>query len=157
MSYFLPKLFSIYDKRSLRFWKQIYASKGIQWYLILRHRISIRFSSGEYGGRKKINKSFSSHSLTLVMNFFDLWIGELSSITTVFLTICPMKLSIKLMNFSELNVVSSTSKNSLFLRFINPTTFRDFPLAAGNNIGFSFVCQAYGTFGVSPKWLSSPK
>ena len=40
--------------------------------MILRHRISIRFNSREYGGRKKINKSFSFHSLIFAMNFFYL-------------------------------------------------------------------------------------
>jgi hypothetical protein len=65
--------------------------------------------------------------------------------------VCAKKLSIKQINLSVLNVDSSSSKYSLFLRVIRPTTFRNFPLAAGSKIGFSFVCQAYGTFGVSPK------
>jgi len=157
MSYKTPKLQSTYVKRSLRFWKLRYASKGNHWYLILRHRISIRFSSGEYGGKKKINKSFSFHSLIFAMNFLDLWIGELSRITTVFFTIWFAKPSIKAMSVSVLKVDSLTSKKRLFLRFIKPTTFRNLPLAAGRSIGLPLVCQAYGTLGVSPKWLSSPK
>jgi hypothetical protein len=61
------------------------------------------------------------------------------------------------MILSELNVVSFTSKNKWFLRLINPTTFKNLPLAAGNTIGANLVCHAYGILGVSPKWLSSPK
>ena len=85
------------------------------------------------------------------MNFFDLCIGELSSITMVFLTVCATKLSIKQITLSVLNVDSSTPKKSLFLRFRIPTIFRNLPLTTGSNIGFSLVYQAYGTFGVSPK------
>lgn len=157
MSYNTPKLLSTYANRSLRLWKLRYASKGNHWYLILRHRISIRFSSGEYGGKKKISKSLSFHSWIFAMNFFDLWIGELSRITTVFLTVLSENLSIKAISVSVLNVDSLTSKKSSFLRLIKPTTFRNLPLAAGSSIGFSLVCHAYGTLGVSPKWLSSPK
>ena len=157
MSYFTPTFCKTCNKRSLRFWKQRYASKLSHWYLILRHNISIKFNSGEYGGKKKMYTSCSLHCWILALNFLDLCIGELSSITIVFFIVCATKLSIKQINLSVLNVDSSTSKNSLFLRFITPTTFRNLPFAAGNNIGFSLVCQAYGTFGVSPKWLSSPK
>lgn len=157
MSYSLPKLFNRYDSRSLRFWKQIYASKGNQSYLILRHNISIRFNSGEYVERKKKYKSFSSHSFIFAVNLLDLWIGELSNITMVFFVILCINLSIIPISLSELNVVSLISKKGSFLRFIKPKTFKNVPLAAGNNIGLSFVCHAYGTFGVSPKCLSSPK
>jgi len=65
--------------------------------------------------------------------------------------ICATKLSGKLMILSVLNLVSSASKKSLFLRVTNPITYRNFSLVARSNIGFSFVYQAYGKLGISPK------
>ena len=51
MIHFVPILFSVSFKRSLRFWKLRKASKGSHLYLMNRQRISILFSSGEYGGK----------------------------------------------------------------------------------------------------------
>jgi len=67
------------------------------------------------------------------------------------LIICSTKPFIKSIILSVLKVDSSTCENKLFLQDINPTTFRNLPLAAGNNKGLFLSCHAYGPFGVSPK------
>jgi hypothetical protein len=142
MSYFTPTFCNIFNNRSLRFWKQRYASKLSYWYLILRHNISIKFSSGEYGGKKKIYTSCSLHPCILAWNFLRPVYRWIIKYHNCFLIVCSTNWSIKQLNLSVLNVDSSISKNSLFLRFIKPTTFRNLPLTAGSNIGFSFVYQA---------------
>ena len=60
--------------------------------------------------KSKSKHLFLSIFLCLDINFFDLWIEELSRITIVFLMVCSTKRFLKQMILSELKVVSSISK-----------------------------------------------
>ena len=140
----MPTFCKTRNNCTLRFWKQRYVSKLRHWYLILRHNISVKFIWLNTEVKRKYLHLTLSQLLILAVNFFDLCIGELSSITILFNSL-GKKIVHKQINLSEFNVDSSTSKKSLFLWFINPTTIINLLLTAGSNIGFSLVCQAYCT------------
>jgi hypothetical protein len=61
MIYFVPIRLSISFNCFLRLLKFRKASKGNHLYLMNLQSISIMFSSGEYGGKKNMNKSCFSH------------------------------------------------------------------------------------------------
>src|SRR5260370_1550591 len=78
---------------SLNAFRHVYAENGSQVYLMRRHRISIRFNSGEYGLRYLIiNPCFFQYSIRS-SNSSLRWMEALSTTTTVFVVIVCQKAS----------------------------------------------------------------
>src|SRR5512143_3730125 len=76
--YVEPTRLEMARRASLSVAKLVYALKGNPSYLILRQRISIRFNSGQYGGRKWTPTPFANHRSKHGVTASLWWIGALS-------------------------------------------------------------------------------
>lgn len=138
----MPMSFKTWFKRSLRFWMLRKASRGNHLYLMNRHNISILLSSGEYGGKKKIYKSWFFQCLILALNNLLLCIGALSNTITVFLVILEQKSSKYLTNSIDLILPSVIWYWILESIVINPHTVNLFDFRQERSIWLFFCCHA---------------
>lgn len=127
---------------SLRFWKLRKASRGNHLYFMNLHNISILFSSGEYGGRKKIYKSCFFQWLILDLNNLLLCMGALSKTITVLLVIILQKSSRYLTSSIVLILPSVMWYWIAESIVINPNTVNLFDFRQGRSIWLSFCCHA---------------
>src|SRR6266446_240580 len=113
---------------SLNALRHAYAEKGNQVCLIRRHRMSIRFNSGEYGGRYLMtNPCFFQYGIRS-SNSSLVWIDALSMTTTVFFVIVRQKASKHAITTPVWMDSSNINGCKSLWRFINPSTFEFIPI-----------------------------
>src|SRR6266568_7753789 len=123
-------------------WRHEEAENGNQSYLMRRQRISIRFNSGEYGGRYlMINPCFFQQG-TRSSNSSLLWIEALSTTTTVFFVIVRQNASKQAITTPVWIDCSNIKVCKSLLRFINPNTLIRPYRMAGSSMTLLGSCQA---------------
>src|SRR6266487_2474085 len=118
------------------------AEKGNQVYLMRRHRISIRFNSGEYGGKYLMINPFFFQEGSLSSNSSLVWIDALSMTTTVFFVSVRQKVSKQAITTPVCMEPSNINGCRSFWRFINPSTLIRPYFLAGSSMTLLGSCQA---------------
>src|SRR5712664_2884558 len=107
---------------SLNALRHAYAEKGNQTYLMRRQRISIRFNSGEYGGRYVMIHPCFFQEGTRSSHASRLWMEAWSTTTTILLVMVRQNASKQAITTPVWIDGSNLEVCKSFWRFINPKT-----------------------------------
>src|SRR4030095_10558555 len=127
---------------SLNAFRHAYAENGNQVYLIRRHRISIRFNSGEYGLRYlTISPCFFQYGSRSAKSSL-VWMAALSTNTTVFFVSVWQNASTQATTTPVWIDCSNIEACKSFWRFLNPNTLIRPVRKAGSSMTLLGSCQA---------------
>src|SRR5712691_12410667 len=123
-------------------WRHAEAEKGNQSYLMRRQRISIRFNSGEYGGRYVMINPCCFQYGTRSSHSSRLWMEALSTTPTVFVVSVRPNASQQAITTPVWIDCSNIEVGTSLWRCINPKTLIRPERLAGSAMTLLGSCQA---------------